>query len=71
MTNPNEAWRKTHKACSVCDEKAVGCYSPDLDVHGLCFCKKHKEDIWMAYIAILSGSSKEIIDSLTEGWKHK
>jgi len=48
MTKP------TTVKCRVCGQKAVGCFSPDLDIQGLCFCKKHKEDVMSEYIKIIS-----------------
>lgn len=54
MTN----WRKTYYPCTVCDKKAVGCYRPDLDMQGLCFCEEHKEQVQFAYVALISGDKK-------------
>jgi hypothetical protein len=51
-------WRKTHYPCIICDEKAVGCYSPDLDIKGLCFCKAHKDRVQMAYMCLISGDEE-------------
>jgi len=31
--------------CMICGKDAVGCFSPDLDIKGLCFCEKHREEV--------------------------
>lgn len=64
-----EAWRKTHRACNICDKKAVGTYSPDLDIRGLAFCEKHRNDVFMVYVALMSGS-EDLAKSMMKGWKH-
>ena len=51
-------WRKTHHPCHICGKKAIGCISPDIDIKGLCFCKKHKEDVMLAYLALIRGDKK-------------
>lgn len=53
-----EDWRKTHYPCRVCGKQAIGCYSPDLDIRGLCFCKKHKEDVMVEYMLIIQKAIK-------------
>ena len=47
--------------CEICGKKAVYRFSPDLDVRGLGACRKHKEDMQLAYIILLSkeGGEKE------------
>jgi len=55
MTN---TWEDTHYPCRICLKegkkvKAVGCFSPDLDIQGLCFCKKHMEDGFMEYYNLI------------------
>lgn len=69
--SPQAAWRKTHHPCSVCDEKAVGCFSPDLDIKGLCYCEDHKEEVMLAYMALTQPGDNEILESMTKDWKHK
>lgn len=64
-----EAWRKTNHPCNVCDKQAIGCYSPDLDIKGLCFCKKHKEEVMLAYYSLVGGDEK-LAKSMMKGWKH-
>lgn len=65
-----EPWRKTHRPCNVCDKKAIGCYSPDLDVKGLCFCEEHKDQVFMAYMMLMQGT-EDLAKSAMKGWKHK
>ena len=62
----SEAWRKKFKACTVCDKKAVGCYSPDMDVHGLCFCKKHEEQVMIAYMELMAGADDKKVTNLLQ-----
>ncbi len=50
-----QPWEKTHYPCRIClreekKVKAVGCFSPDLDIQGLCFCEKHKFDVFTEYL---------------------
>ena len=52
-------WRKTHYPCHICDKKATGCYRPDLDIKGLCFCDEHKEQVQTAYLLIIQGQEEE------------
>ncbi len=33
----------------ICGKDAIGCYSPDLDIKGLCFCKKHQKKVLYKY----------------------
>lgn len=47
-----------------CKEKVIGRYSPDLDIHGIGFCKKHKTIVLGAYICLLRGD-KELFGVLT------
>jgi hypothetical protein len=61
-----ESWRKTHYACSVCDQKAIGCYRPDMDIKGLCFCAKHKEQVFLAYAALMSGVDDDVVNDMLE-----
>lgn len=55
----NEDWRKTHAPCRVCDKQAVGCFSPDLDIVGLCFCKEHREYVMIEYMTIIQEARGE------------
>ena len=50
--------------CIICGKKAVECYSPDMDIKGICACKKHKEKVKLAYIALVQGN-KKIFTELT------
>jgi hypothetical protein len=45
--------------CRICGKKAIYKYSPDLDIDGLGACKKHKEDVFMAYYILISKGEKE------------
>jgi len=56
----NEPWRTTHYPCRVCDKKAVGCFSPDLDIKGLCFCEEHKDEVMIEYMTIIREAIKKI-----------
>ena len=47
-----------HIECIVCGKKAIKCFSPDLDIQGICTCKKHFEDVSLAYIALIGGDAK-------------
>lgn len=49
---------KYHK-CRKCDKDAVGCFSPDLDIVGLCFCADHKEDVMLEYVQIIQKAREE------------
>lgn len=58
--------------CAKCGKKAVGRLSPDLDVKGLGFCRKDKEEVQDAYMILViccgaDGSMKEF-KSVTRGW---
>ncbi len=45
--------------CRKCKKDAIGCFSPDLDIVGLCFCKKHKEEVMLEYMMIISSVDKK------------
>jgi len=54
-----ENWEKTNYPCRECAKSgkkvmAVGCFRPDLDMRGLCFCERHKEKVSMEYLTITS-----------------
>lgn len=47
-------WKKTHHPCRECAKQdkevmATGCYSPDMDITGLCYCDEHKEQGFIEY----------------------
>lgn len=69
-SSSKEEWRKTHRACNVCDKQAIGCFSPDLDVRGICFCKEHQEEVFTVYGILMQGTP-EMAKSLMKNWKHK
>lgn len=74
MTTPNphttEPWRKTHRACNVCDKQATGCYSPDLDIKGLCFCAEHKDEVQLVYVMLMQGTP-EMAEEAMKSWANK
>ena len=49
--------------CIICSKKAIGRFSPDLDINGIGFCKKHKEQVTLGYMALLQGD-KKLADTL-------
>lgn len=57
--------------CNVCGEDAIGCYSPDIDIKGLCFCEEHKEQVSRVYTVIMTGGCQELCDTLMKDWKYK
>lgn len=65
-----EDWRKSTYPCNVCDAPAIGCYRPDIDIKGFCFCKEHQDEVFMVYRVVLSGD-ESIYKPMMEGWKHK
>jgi len=48
-----EDWRKTHYPCRVCGKKAIACLRPDMDLQGLCYCKKHEAQVKYEYFDII------------------
>lgn len=60
---------KTHYPCNVCGKVSIGRLSPDLDVKGFCFCKKHEDEVYMAYVMLISGSDE--VESAMKDWKFK
>lgn len=44
--------------CIVCGLKATKRFSPDLDIQGIGACKKHIEDVRLAYVMLLQGDEK-------------
>ena len=57
--------------CNVCGEPAVACLRPDMDVKGLCFCDKHREEVYAVYMLILSLDEDDLVDGLIKDWKFK
>ena len=45
--------------CSICGKKATIRLSPDLDIQGLGACKKHEDDMMIAYILLTKDGVKE------------
>ena len=44
--------------CIKCGKKGIGRLSPDLDIDGIGFCEKHKEDVMLGYYALLKGDKE-------------
>ena len=45
--------------CEICGKKTVYRFSPDMDIKGLGACRKHKEDMQVAYLILIQGGEKE------------
>lgn len=41
-----------------CKNKAVASFTPDMDIRGIPFCKKHKYDVGVAYMMITSDNEE-------------
>lgn len=57
--------------CHLCEKNgikrdAVGCFSPDLDIKGLCFCDEHKENTMIMYMRILQDARESYKPNPTE-----
>jgi len=39
--------KPTKLTCLKCGKPAVGRFTPDLDIRGVGFCKRHKIEIWL------------------------
>lgn len=55
--------------CIICGKKAMGKFSPDLDVNGIGFCKKDKQQVMIGYIVLLQGDeelAKELLKVKTK-----
>ena len=53
--------------CEICKEEAIYRFSPDLDINGLEACEKHKQDIEIAYMILLTDGEeayKSFLNSL-------
>jgi hypothetical protein len=48
----------TFQLCEICGKKAKWIFSPDLDIRGLGACKKHLEDMRLAYYLLVSDGEK-------------
>ena len=44
--------------CEICGEEAIYRFSPDLDINGLEACEKHKQDMQIAYVILLTDGEK-------------
>lgn len=45
--------------CVICKKPAVKCYSPDIDITGICVCKKHTKEGIGLYMALINGGQRE------------
>lgn len=45
-----------------CKRKVIGRLSPDLDIHGIEYCLKHKTLVTGAYICLLNGNKKAFLE---------
>ena len=52
--------KQKYYKCMICGKDAVGCYSPDMDIKGLCFCEKHKDDVFIKYLEIINDAQKKL-----------
>lgn len=43
--------------CHLCNKKAIGRLSPDMDLKGVGFCKEHKYEMMTNYIMLFSENS--------------
>ena len=53
--------------CEICKEEAIYRFSPDLDINGLEACEKHKQDMQIAYVILLTDGEeacKSFLNSL-------
>lgn len=44
--------------CYICNKKAIGKFTPDMDINGIGFCKEHEDVIRAGYIALVTGNEK-------------
>lgn len=56
--------------CNVCGKDAIGRYTPDMDIKGLGYCKKHKKEVQLAYMMILQ-DTPDMARKFMKGWKYK
>ena len=45
--------KQKYYKCMICDKKAVGCYTSDMDIKGMCFCEEHREEVFIKYYNLL------------------
>jgi hypothetical protein len=57
--------------CNVCGIDAIGCYRPDMDIKGLCFCAEHREDVFLVYVLIMQDNMPDTVEDLMKDWKYK
>lgn len=54
--------------CHFCDKKAIGSASPDMDIRGIAFCKKHHKGayfvVWVAMQESDPKKAKKYIDEI-------
>lgn len=61
---PSHTPQKEECIVKNCKGKVLGRFSPDLDIRGIAFCKKHKTIVTGAYISLIHGD-KEIFNIIT------
>lgn len=60
--------------CEICGKKVAFRFSPDMDIAGIGSCKKHKDDVGIAYLILITQGEKEyrfIIDGMKKNNKKK
>ena len=56
--------------CIICGKKAVRRFSPDMDIQGIGTCKKHLEDVMLAFFALCQGD-KQLYELIIKSIKSK
>jgi len=51
--------KKQKMKCFLCNKKAIGKLSPDMDLEGLGFCKEHKYEMMIHYMGLFSENDYE------------
>jgi len=57
---------KPDKKCIICHHKATGTLSPDMDISGLGYCKKHYSKVHLLFTLLLSDNEKTFYDLLEQ-----
>lgn len=47
-----------------CGHDAIGCYRPDVDIKGLCFCADHRNDVLAAYTVLMTSGDEAMCNAL-------
>lgn len=56
--------------CVICGKKAAFRYSPDLDIQGVGACKKHNEDVRLAYVMLITSGEKDFYKFINDAKKN-